>query len=125
LAEAFVKASTPTTNTLTGRRADIQIPELKVITFSGKPIDYSFEVIHNHADLREDVKLRHLPNYVGEEARQAIRHLRLTTGNNDIAVKLLTDRFGRPDQIIASHLHHLERLPSIDNEDRWSSNAAY
>ena len=37
LAEAFVKAKTPTvaTNTSTGRRADIQIPELKVITFSG------------------------------------------------------------------------------------------
>jgi hypothetical protein len=35
LAEAFVKAKTPTvtTNTSTGRRADIQIPELKVITF--------------------------------------------------------------------------------------------
>ena len=71
LAEAFVKAKTPTvaTNTSTGRRADIQIPELKVITFSGKPIDWpniwnSFEVIHNHGDLMEDVKLRHIGNYV-------------------------------------------------------------
>ena len=65
----------------------------------------------------EDVKLRHIGNYVDEEARQAVQHLRLTTGNYDVAVRLLTDRFGRPDQIIASHLHHLERLPSIDNED--------
>ena len=49
-----------------------------------------------------------------------VQGLTLTEANYDSAIKLLQDRFGRPQQIISAHMDELLKIPACFS-DRMSS----
>lgn len=94
----------------------VKLPKLDMITFSGDKLKWSefwdsFEcAIHRNKKLSEIEKFNYLNSKVSGEAKSAILRLALSKENYPIAVEILKDRFGNPQEVIDLHYSKMINL---------------
>ncbi|KAH7935198.1 hypothetical protein HPB52_004786 [Rhipicephalus sanguineus] len=107
---------TPGPATVPRHRA-VVLPKLQIPTFSGALRDWQTfwdhfsATIHRNEDLLPIEKFKYLLSYLSGVAKRAIEGIRLTEDNYAIAIRTLTERFGRRDLLINEHIDHLLALP--------------
>ncbi|XP_037503466.1 uncharacterized protein LOC119378375 [Rhipicephalus sanguineus] len=74
---------------------------------------YIFRRTSRLADLLPIEKFKYLLSYLSGVAKRAIEGIRLTEDNYAIAIRTLTERFGRRDLLINEHIDHLLALPPV------------
>ncbi|KAH7967981.1 hypothetical protein HPB52_005049 [Rhipicephalus sanguineus] len=72
-----------------------------------------FATIHLNDELLQIEKFKYLLSYLTGAAKRAIEGIRLTEDNYSIAIKTLTERFGRRDLLINEHVDHLLALAPV------------
>ncbi|KAH7957284.1 hypothetical protein HPB52_017107 [Rhipicephalus sanguineus] len=97
----------------------VVLPKLQIPTFSGALRDWQTfwdhfsATIHRNEDLLPIEKFKYLLSYLSGVAKRAIEGIRLTEDNYAIAIRTLTERFGRRDLLINEHIDHLLALPPV------------
>ena len=61
-------------------------------------------------------KFNHLNSLLEGQALRAIQGLTLTNANYQSAVKILHQRFGKPQQIISTHMDELLKIPACTSD---------
>ncbi|XP_037515412.1 uncharacterized protein LOC119391836 [Rhipicephalus sanguineus] len=101
------------------RHRTVVLPKLQIPTSSGALRDWqSFwdhfsATIHLNDELLQIEKFKYLLSYFTGAAKRAIEGIRLTEDNYSIAIKTLTQRFGRRDLLINEHVDHLLALAPV------------
>ncbi|XP_037503407.1 uncharacterized protein LOC119378295 [Rhipicephalus sanguineus] len=101
------------------RHRTVVLPKLQIPTFSGALRDWQTfwdhfsATIHRNEDLLPIEKFKYLLSYLSGAAKRAIEGIRLTEDNYAIAIRTLTERFGRRDLLINEHIDHLLALPPV------------
>ena len=73
--------------------------------------------IKNRA-LSGPIKLAHLNNSLSDKVRSVIACLTGEPGDYEKAVKLLTERYGDPREVVDAHLRRITNWPDIKEKDR-------
>ncbi|KAH7935976.1 hypothetical protein HPB52_016062 [Rhipicephalus sanguineus] len=113
-----VTEGTPGPATVPRHRA-VVLPKLQIPTFSGALRDWQTfwdhfsATTHRNEDLLPIEKFKYLLSYLSGVAKRAIEGIRLTEDNYAIAIRTLTERFGRRDLLINEHIDHLLALPPV------------
>ncbi|XP_037501420.1 uncharacterized protein LOC119375312 [Rhipicephalus sanguineus] len=100
------------------RHRTVVLPRLQIPTFSGALRDWQTfwdhfsATIHRNEDLLPIEKFKYL-SYLNGAAKRTIEGIRLTEDNYAIAIRTLTERFGRRDLLINEHIDHLLALPPV------------
>ncbi|XP_037525616.1 uncharacterized protein LOC119402539 [Rhipicephalus sanguineus] len=98
------------------RQRSVVLPRLQIPTFDGnlrewQPFwDHYDATIHQNDELPRIEKFKYLLTYLTGSAKRSIEGIRLAEQNYDLAIKTLTDRFGRRDLLINEHVDHLLAL---------------
>ncbi|KAH7948470.1 hypothetical protein HPB52_022980 [Rhipicephalus sanguineus] len=80
--------------------------------------DYYDATIHQNNDLPRIKKLKYLLTYLTGSDMRSIKGIRLAKQNYDLAIKTLTDQFGRRDLLINEDVYHLSALiPAKSSSD--------
>ncbi|XP_037505817.1 uncharacterized protein LOC119382165 [Rhipicephalus sanguineus] len=101
------------------RQRSVQLPKLQIPTFDGSLRgwqsfwDHFDATIHKNAELPRIEKFKYLLTYLTGSAKRAIEGIRLAEQNYDLAIKTLTDRFGRRDLLVNDHIDHLLALSPV------------
>ncbi|XP_071039911.1 uncharacterized protein [Parasteatoda tepidariorum] len=101
--------------------ANVKLPKLEINKFFGDACEWhsfwnSYNIaIHSNESLKKIDKFNYLKMYLGGVALSAISGFSLTESNYDSSIKLLTERFGRQDLIISSHMNKLLSINSVRN----------
>ncbi|KAH7951754.1 hypothetical protein HPB52_012518 [Rhipicephalus sanguineus] len=101
------------------RHRTVVLPKLQIPTFSGALRDWQTfwdhfsATIHRNEDLLPIEKFKYLLSYLSGAAKRAIEGVRLTEDNYAIAIRTLTERFGRRDLLINEHIDHLLALQPV------------
>ena len=74
--------------------------------------------MHNNKNLSEAIKLAHLNNSLTENMKGVILCLTGGPGDYEKAIKLLSDRYGDPRDVVEAHLHRIIDWPNIKSNDR-------
>ena len=74
--------------------------------------------IRTHSDLTGIEKFKYLKTYLAGAAKRAIEGISLTEANYNIAVKVLTERFGRKDLLIDDHIDSLLAIEPIETSSQ-------
>ena len=96
-----------------------RLPKIQPRKFNGDPKNWlefwdSFKgTIHENEDLSERDKFDYLKSLLEGTARSAVAGFTLTEVNYKEAIKLLTDRFGREEDISHSHYEELMKLQPV------------
>ena len=95
--------------------AEAKLPKLTLPKFSGDPLQWSefwepFDALVHSTELTDIVKFTYLSTLLEGEAKATVSGLKLTAANYDCAIKLLRDRYGRPQRIISSHIQEMLQL---------------
>ena len=94
--------------------ACIKLPKIELPKFSGNKIDFSgFWDIFNAAIMSNSTlsnvqKFAYLLSCLTGEAKSSLSGLSLNNDNFELAIRLLTDKFGNKDSIIREHLRKLQ-----------------
>ncbi|KAH7972574.1 hypothetical protein HPB52_013570 [Rhipicephalus sanguineus] len=113
-----VTEMTPSRGTVPRHRT-VVLPKLQKPTFSGALRDWqSFwdnfsATIHLNDELLQIEKFKYLISYLTGAAKRAIEGIRLIDDNYTIAIKTLTELFGRRDLLINEHVDYLLALESV------------
>ncbi|KAL1470030.1 hypothetical protein MTO96_024681 [Rhipicephalus appendiculatus] len=100
---------------------NFKCPSSAARTDSGRGFWENYEAtIHTHPDLTGIEKLEYLKTYLAGTANRAIEGIRLTEANYNIAVKVLTERFGRKDLLIDDHIGSLLAIEPIGTSSQVS-----
>ncbi|XP_077548006.1 uncharacterized protein LOC144160659 [Haemaphysalis longicornis] len=97
------------------------LPKLQIPNFSGDRHDWQgfwdqFESsTHSNTTLPRVEKFKYLLSYLTGPAKDAIEGIRLAVNNCDIAVKIITNRFGLKDLLVDDHLDKLLTLEPVQN----------
>ena len=97
--------------------ARTRLPKLYLPKFRGNVTKWntfwdSFQsAVHRNEGISNIDKFNYLKSVLEGDAARAIQGLTLTEANYDAAVKLLQERFGRPQQIISAHMDQLLKVP--------------
>ncbi|XP_077534710.1 uncharacterized protein LOC144146648 [Haemaphysalis longicornis] len=97
----------------------VNLPKLQIPVFAGETREWQgfwehYEAtIHAHPDLADIEKFQYLKSYLTGAAKRAIEGIRLTDANYKIAVKVLTERYGRKDVLIDNHIDSLLSIEPI------------
>ena len=100
-----------------GMQNVVKLPELKIKSFKGdikswRPFWDAFKAaIHSREDIAEVDKFRYLLQYLEGDAERSIQGLPVTALNYQEAVETLHERFGKPQEIVAAHMHALLKIP--------------
>ena len=95
----------------------VKLPELKIKSFKGdvklwRPFWDAFKAaIHSREDIADVDKFRYLLQYLKGDAERSIQGLPVTARNYQEAVETLHDSFGKPQEIVAAHMHALLKIP--------------
>ena len=79
----------------------------------------SFEgSIHNNEGLSDRDKFDHFKGLLDRPAKLAVTGFTLTSANYEAAIKMLQERFGRPEEISRAHYDGMMQLkPVVDDRD--------
>jgi endonuclease III len=75
-------------------------------------------VDNNNKSLSDAIKLAHLNNSINDRVREVIACLTGEPGDYQKAVKLLSDRYGDPREVVDAHLHRITNWHNIKEKDR-------
>ena len=109
-------------NTIVKNRANRNLPDLKIPTFSGKHdtwLDFfdSFNsIIHSDNELPIIQKFHYLKGCVTGDAAKIIAALETTSENYKVAWDLLKGRYHNKKSLIDSHIKALFEMPSISKD---------
>ena len=101
------------------RGAVVKLPKMVLEKFDGKAQNWRtfwnrFKTSIDDKDFLSEVdKFNYLLGLLDPEAKECVSGLDLTAENYAEAKKILTDRFGNPQVIIASHMEALVNLPKV------------
>ena len=106
-----------------------RLPKISLPYFSGDVMEWfpfwdQFKVLVHETEIPAVTKFTYLVSILRNEAKACIQGLSLTETNYETAIKILKDRFGRKEKIIASHIDTLLRIdvPSnLKTEELWRS----
>ena len=92
-----------------------KLPKLNLPKFGGDASKWtgfweSFEVSVHKTDLPDVTKMTYLRSLLTDEAEVSVAGLRLSSDNYEATVKILKDRYGRPERIVFSHVQSLLSL---------------
>ena len=99
-----------------------RLPKLYLPKFRGDVTKWntfwdSFQsAVHRNEGISNIDKFNYLNSVLEGAAARAIQGLTLTEANYDAAVKLLQERFGRPQQIISAHMDQLLKVSPCSND---------
>ena len=99
-----------------------RLPKLYLPKFRGDVTKWntfwdSFQsAVHRNEGISNIDKFNYLNSVLEGAAARAIRGLTLTEANYNAAVKLLQERFGRPQQIISAHMDQLLKVSPCSND---------
>ncbi|XP_077545161.1 uncharacterized protein LOC144158266 [Haemaphysalis longicornis] len=97
----------------------VALPKLQIAPFSGDRRDWQgfweqFDAtIHANQHLTKIDKFKYLRSYMTGPAKTAIEGIRLAEDGYDAAIKILTDRFGRRDLLMADHVDALLAITPV------------
>jgi len=107
----------PTTNATTSKLPKLTLPKFRGEVTQFKPFWDTFEsAVHSNPTLSEIAKFNYLVAQLEGAASRAIAGLPITEDNYKAAVDILTKRFGKPQQIIASHMDDLLKISVCSSE---------
>jgi hypothetical protein len=75
-------------------------------------------LVDNNKSLSDAIKLAHLNNSINDRVREVIACLTGEPGDYQKAVKLLSDRYGDPREVVDAHLHRITNWHNIKEKDR-------
>ena len=93
-----------------------RLPKLSLPKFQGDVTNWSAfwnsyqSPVHENSSIAVVDKFNYLNSLLEGPAARTIQGLTLNEGNYDLAVRLLKDRFGRPQQIISVHMEELLKI---------------
>ena len=99
-----------------------RLPKLSLPKFKGDVTKWntfwdSFQsAVHRNEGISNVDKFNYLNSVLEGAAARAIQGLTLTEANYEAAVKLLQERFGRPQQIISAHMDQLHKVSPCSND---------
>ena len=94
------------------KKANIQLTQIKLPTFSGKYDDLFKKVIHNNTSLSKTEKMQNLKIYIRDEPSRIIQHLQITENNYETAWELLAKRFSNTRLTVSKLLDRIFDQPS-------------
>ena len=109
------KKSEGSTRSAGGGR-NVKLPKITIEKFSGNPekwqsfLDAFESLIGGNEELSEIDKFNYLKTFLAGDALGSIAGLTLTKENYKSAMELLSDRYGKKDVIISSHMNSLMKL---------------
>ena len=92
------------------------MPKLILPKFQGDIANWSAfwdsyqSAVHENSSIAIVDKFNYLNSLLEDPAARTIQVLTLNEGNYDSAVRLLKDRFGRPQQIVSAHMEELLKI---------------
>ena len=99
-----------------------RLPKLVLPRFRGEITQWqsfwdSFNsAIHANAHLTQIDKFNHLHSLLDGQAARAIQGLTRSEANYDSAIELLQNRFGKPQNIISTHMDELLKIPGCTSD---------
>ncbi|RMX54188.1 hypothetical protein pdam_00012153, partial [Pocillopora damicornis] len=107
----------PTTNASTSKLPKLTLPKFRGEVTQFKPFWDTFEsAVHSNPNLSKIAKFNYLVAQLEGAASRAIAGLPITEDNYQAAVDILMKRFGKPQQIIASHMDELLKISVCSSE---------
>ena len=108
------------TNVTSTGTDDIKLPKLSLPKFSGDVLQWQsfwdqFTAVVDSSDIPDTSKISYLHSLLEGEVKQSIQGLSLTSQHYQSARKILTDRFGRKERIIFTHIPPLLIMPVMKN----------
>ena len=99
--------------------ADVKLPKLSLPKFSGDVLQWQsfwdqFTAVVDSSDIPDISKFSYLRSLLEGEAKQSIQGLSLTSQHYQSARQILTDRFGRKERIIFTHIQTLLNMPEMN-----------
>ena len=100
-------------------KASVRLPKMELEKFDGKVQNWRsfwnrFETAIDNKDFLTAVdKFNYLLGLLNDDAKECVNGLDLTSDNYEEAKKILSDRFGNPQVVIASHMESLVNLPAV------------
>ena len=97
----------------------VKLPKICIKKFTGDPTTWQqfletfIATVHNNSNLSDIEKFSYLKGYLGGEAEKCVEGMPLSNENYGEAMKLLEERFGNPQIMIASHMNKLLKLEKI------------
>ncbi|KAL1468557.1 hypothetical protein MTO96_025326 [Rhipicephalus appendiculatus] len=104
-------------------RVNVKLPKLEISKFDGSVQNWcsfwdQYECsIHKNEHLSKVDKFKYLKSYLVGKAEDSIVGLSLTDSNYEIAVDLLTERFGRKEIAVNDHMSRLLHLKPVASAD--------
>lgn len=80
--------------------------------------DIFSSLVDSNKSLSDAIKLAHLNNSINNKVREVIACLTGEPGDYQKAVKLLSDRYGDPSEVIDAHLRRITNWHNIKERDR-------
>ena len=108
--------------TVTDRTEKPKLPKLSLAKFQGDVTSWSAfwdsyrSAVHENHSIAVVDKFNYLHSLLEGPAAQTIQGLPLNEGNYASAIKLLQDRFGKPQQIISAHKEELIKISPCTRE---------
>ena len=109
----------------------LKLPKLVLPKFNGDVTQFrsfwdSFKsAIDGNKDLSEIDKFNYLHALLEGAASRAIQGLPLSKANQKIAVQIIEEQFGRPQQIISAHMEDLLKIPSCCSDKTSHLHSVY
>ena len=108
-----------------------KLPKITLQKFRGNitnwnPFWESFKAaVHENNSISKVDKMNYLFSHLEGAAARSVQGLTLTEANYDVAIAILEERFGRPQQIIAAHMDELLKVQPCSNERSSSIRFVY
>jgi len=108
-----------------------RLPRLQLPKFKGDVKNWSSfwdsfkSAVHDNAEIPRVDKFNYLNSLLEGTALKSIEGLTLTERNYNVAVGMLKERFGDPQQIISSHMEGLLKIPNCSGDRSCSLCAVY
>ncbi|XP_053395800.1 uncharacterized protein LOC128555967 [Mercenaria mercenaria] len=99
------------------QKGSVKLPKLDLCTFNGNKLKWAQFwdacecTVHTNRDLSPIDKFNYLQSKVVGEAKQSIAGLALSKENYDVAVTILKERFGNPQEAVDLHYNKLINIP--------------
>ena len=108
-----------------------RLPKLTLPKFRGDVTSWSTfwdsykSAVHDNAGISVIDKFNYLSSLLEGPAHRTIQGLTMNESNYDSAIRLLQDRFGKPQLIISVHMEELLKLPACTTEKSTSLRFVY
>ena len=124
-------AATGVTSSVESKTGKPKLPKLNLPKFKGDVTSFTtfWEIFESAIDKNEGLsdidKFHYLHSLLEGPASRAIQGLALTSANYKTSIEILKQRFGRPQQIISSHMDELLKVPICSDGKASSMRLVY